>query len=66
MDDDIRRRFEEQEKKLDAIQQSIERVRKQLFWKTVTNVILFLLPVIGIAALIPWLMNTLTSIIPLP
>lgn len=66
MDQEIEERFKSQDEKLDAIQQSIEKIRKQLFWKTVTNVILFLLPVIGIAALVPWLMDTFTSIIPLP
>jgi TRAP-type mannitol/chloroaromatic compound transport system permease small subunit len=62
MDQDIREKFEVQDKKLDAIWHSVEKIRKQLFWKSVFGTILFLLPLIGIVALIPWLMNTLSSI----
>jgi hypothetical protein len=61
MDDEIRARFDAQEAKLSAIQVSVEKIRKQLFWKSVFSTLLFLLPLIGLAALIPWLFNTLSD-----
>lgn len=65
MDDEIRARFDAQEAKLSAIQISIEKIRKQLFWKSVFGTLLFLLPLVGLAALIPWLLDTFASILPL-
>jgi hypothetical protein len=61
MDDEIRARFDAQEAKLSAIHISIEKIRKQLFWKSVFATIFFLLPLIGLAALIPWLFSTLST-----
>lgn len=57
MDQDIREKFEEQNKKIDAIWHSVEKIRKQLFWRSVVNTILFLLPLVGIAISIPWLID---------
>ena len=65
MDDEIRARLDAQDTELAAIRQSVEKIRKQLFWKSVFGTVLFLLPLIGLAALIPWLLDTLTSTLPL-
>jgi len=62
MDQDILDRFESQDKKLDDIQRTVSRIYKQLFWKSVISTILFLLPLIGIAISIPWLINIITPI----
>ncbi len=66
MDDDIRVRFEAQDKKLDAIRQSVEKIRKRLFWKSVTDVVLFVLPLIGIIAIIPWIMEKISALSKIP
>lgn len=65
MDDELRARFDAQDKELASIRQSVEKIRKQLFWKSVFGTILFFLPLIGIAALIPWLLDTLAWTLPL-
>ena len=65
MDDELRARLDTQDAELAVIRQSVEKIRKQLFWKSVFGTVLFLLPLIGIAALIPWLLDTLTSVLPL-
>lgn len=65
MNDEIRARLDAQDTELAAIRQSVEKIRKQLFWKSVFGTVLFLLPLIGLAALIPWLLDTLTSTLPL-
>ncbi len=62
MDQDIIEKFEEQDKKLSAIWNSVEKIRRHLFWKSVINTLLFLLPLIGIAISIPWLINFLTPL----
>ena len=66
MEQDILDRFESQDKKLDAIQHTVNRIYKQLFWKSVINTILFLLPLIGIAISVPWLINILSSVPKVP
>lgn len=65
MDDELRARLDAQDAELATIQHSVEKIRKQLFWKSVFGTVLFLLPLIGIAALIPWLLDTLASTLPL-
>lgn len=65
MDDELRARLDAQDAQLAAIQRSVEKIRKHLFWKSVFGILLLLLPLIGLAALIPWLLDTLTSTLPL-
>lgn len=62
MDREISEQFERQNEKLEAIQRSVDRIRKQLLWKSIVNAILFILPLIGIAISIPWLINIIAPI----
>lgn len=66
MDEDIRARLDAQDAKLSSIHASIEKIRRHLFWKSVLGTVFFILPLIGLAALIPWLLNTITSISSFP
>lgn len=66
MDQEILHRFEQQDRKLEAIQQSIEKVRKQIFLRFVINTILFILPFIGIAISVPWIINLFTPLCRVP
>ncbi|QQS21157.1 MAG: hypothetical protein IPL87_01335 [Candidatus Moraniibacteriota bacterium] len=66
MNEEIMARLEAQDKKLDDIFREIHKIRRQLFWKAVTSFVLFILPLVGLAALLPWFMDTFTSIVPVP
>lgn len=61
MNEDITSRLGVQDKKLDAIYRSVEKTRKYFLWTLVTTIVLFVLPLIGLAILLPWLMTTLLS-----
>lgn len=62
MDDELRARLDRQDAELVAIRQSVEKIQKRLFWTSVINTILFVLPLAGIVALIPWLLHILSSL----
>jgi hypothetical protein len=53
MDEELRRRLEEQSKKIDDIFRSVERTRKYFLWTLIISVVLFILPLIGLLFAIP-------------
>lgn len=55
-------KIKEQDLKLDAIFKSVEKTRRYIFWKSVITTIIFLLPLFGLAFIIPWIMNTLSTV----
>ncbi len=57
MDEEILKRMEAQEKKLDEIHLSVEKIRKYFYWRTIFSVAIFVLPLIGIALAVPALIN---------
>ena len=59
--DEILKKIEEQEKKIDAIYVSVEKTRKYFQWTLIVTVVTIVLPLVAIIAMIPWLMNTLSS-----
>jgi hypothetical protein len=61
MDPEILQKFEEQEAKLDAIYKSVERMRKYFLWTLYVTIATIVLPLIGLAIAIPWLMNIMSS-----
>jgi TRAP-type mannitol/chloroaromatic compound transport system permease small subunit len=61
MDQEILEKIKEQDAKLDAIYASVEKTRKYLIWKTIISVIFFVLPLVGLAFLIPWFLKTITA-----
>ena len=50
-----------QQEALAKIYVSVEKTRKYIFWTTVANVLLFVLPLIVVAFAFPLIMNTFTS-----
>ena len=46
-------RLQAQERKIDEIHRSLERMRRYFFWKFVVTVIIIMLPIIGVSFLIP-------------
>jgi type IV secretory pathway component VirB8 len=59
MEQDILKKLEEQEKKIDAIFVSVERTRKYFMWTLIISVAVIVLPLIGVAALLPTLLNSI-------
>jgi hypothetical protein len=61
MDTELLARLDAQDKKLDAIYVSVEKTRKYFQWTLIATIVMFVLPLIGIAAIIPWFINTMLS-----
>ena len=61
MEQDISRKFEEQEKKLDAIYKSVEKTRKYFLFTLIISVVFIVLPLLGLIFVIPMLLSTLTA-----
>ena len=61
MDPELATRLDAQEQKLDAIFVSVEKTRKYFQWMLIATIVMFVLPLIGIAAIIPWFINTMMS-----
>jgi len=59
--DEILKKIEEQEKKLDAIYHSIEQMRKYFLWTLIITIATIVLPLIALAVVIPLVMRTLGS-----
>ncbi|HRY27668.1 MAG TPA: hypothetical protein P5323_00880 [Candidatus Moranbacteria bacterium] len=59
--DEILKKLEEQDKKIDAIYVSVEKTRKYFLWTLIISIATVVLPIIALIILLPWLMNTLTS-----
>ena len=61
MDQDLMQKLEEQGKKLDAIERSVKKIRSYLFWTFMASIILFVLPLIGLLAVIPRFLDIYSS-----
>ncbi len=60
MDPEIRSQFALLNQKLDAVRTAVEKTRRYIFWSGVAQLLLIVLPLIGLAVAIPWLISTLT------
>ena len=61
MDQELLARLDAHDKKLDAIYVSTEKTRKYFLWTLIMSLIMFVLPIIGLAVAIPFLLSTLSS-----
>lgn len=61
MDNDISQKFAEQAEKLDRIYSSTERMRKYFLWTLIISVVFIILPLLGIALILPNYVQTLLS-----
>ncbi|MCX6702921.1 MAG: hypothetical protein NTW60_03590 [Candidatus Wolfebacteria bacterium] len=59
MEEEILIKFEELNKKIDAVMKSVEKTRKYFLWTLIISVLVIILPLIGLAFLIPYYLNTL-------
>ena len=58
MDEELIKRLEAQDKKLEDIYRSVEKTRKYFLWTMIATVVCFILPLIGLAFAIPQMMGT--------
>jgi len=58
VEDELRQKLDLLEKKIDAVFISAEKTRKYILWTVIGTVALFVLPLIGLAFIIPSFINT--------
>ncbi|MDD5145699.1 MAG: hypothetical protein PHF44_02565 [Candidatus Pacebacteria bacterium] len=59
MEEEILKKIEAQDKKLEEIYRSIEKTRKYFLWSLIITVVAIVLPLIGLAFAIPVFLKTL-------
>ena len=59
MDQELSQQLAEQSKKLDVIEQSVKKIRSYLFWTFVISIVVFVVPLIGLAIVVPRVLDTL-------
>ncbi|MEK7513105.1 MAG: hypothetical protein AAB601_02800 [Patescibacteria group bacterium] len=60
MDEEVRKRFDEQGKQLEAIYRSVEKTRKYFLAVLVISIVMILLPALGLFFVIPQFLETLS------
>ncbi|MCF7845398.1 MAG: hypothetical protein K9M12_01365 [Candidatus Pacebacteria bacterium] len=61
MEKDILKKIEEQDQKIDEINNNVKKIKKVLFWKFIITLIVVILPIIGISIAIPKFLEALTN-----
>ena len=61
MEQDLREKLDFQEKKLEEIYKSVERMRKYFLWTLIVTVVTIVLPLIALAFVIPWFLGSVIS-----
>jgi len=59
MDDELLKKIQVQEAKLDSIYASVEKLRKYFLWTLIITVATVVLPLLVLVIMLPWLMGTL-------
>jgi len=59
--DELLKKIEEQDKKIDAIYVSVEKTRKYILWTVIGTLVTFVLPLIALAFVIPWFLSTMSN-----
>lgn len=54
MEQEILEKLTAQEKKIDAMYASVEKLRKYFLWTVIITVVTFVLPLIAVVAILPW------------
>lgn len=57
MEQDIIKKLEEQDKKLEEVYRSVEKIRKYLFWTFIVTIVVIVLPLIGMLFVLPNFIN---------
>ena len=61
MEQEVLEKLKEQDEKLDAIYQSVEKTRRYFLWTLVITIIMIVLPLIGLIIVIPHFLDIYTS-----
>jgi len=62
LEQEILKKIESQDKKLEEIHKSVESTRKYILWALIATVAFFILPLIGLAIAVPQLITTYSSL----
>jgi len=57
MEEDLKTKLEEQDRKLELIYEAVEKMRKYFLWTMIITIALIVIPVIGLAVVIPSFIN---------
>jgi len=63
MEQEVLEKLKEQDKKLNAIYQSVEKTRRYFLWTLVIAIIMIVLPLIGLVIVIPHFLDIYTSVL---
>jgi hypothetical protein len=63
MDEETRKKLEEQEELLKKVYLSVEKTRKYFMWMLISSLVVFVLPLLGLLVAIPRFISTYTSIL---
>lgn len=61
MEPEIKKMINDCEKKLDAIYESTEKTRKYFLWTLILSLVFFILPLVGIALVVPFFLESITG-----
>ena len=61
MEQDLQAKLDAQDKRLDDIYHSIEKMRKYFLWTLIITVATIVLPLIALVIVLPWFVKTITS-----
>ena len=61
MEEEILKKIEMQDKKLEEIYHSVEKMRKYFLWTLIVTLVLFILPLIGLLLVIPKFLSIYTN-----
>jgi hypothetical protein len=59
--EELVKKIEEQQIKIDAIYSSVEKLRKYFLWTLIVTVVTVVLPLVAMAFVLPYLINTVYS-----
>jgi len=61
MDPETKEKLEALGKRVEEIYISVEKTRKYFLWTMIATIVMFVLPLIALAIVIPFFLNTITS-----
>jgi len=59
--EEVLKKIEEQQAKIDAMYVSVERLRKYFLWTLIITVVTVVLPLVALIFTVPYLINTITT-----
>jgi len=61
MDEEIKKRFDEQATKLEEVRVSVEKTRNYIKWTLIISIVFVVLPLIGLMFVIPQFLGTINT-----